>query len=165
MRRMDKRKPAMGGPAPTKRRIRRGDMFYADLTPTVGSEQGGVRPVLIIQNNTGNRYSPTVIAAVISSKTRRKAKLPTHCTVMAQQRLWRDSLVMLEQIRTIDRIRLREYIGTLDAQAMGEIDKALAISVALSNIPPHKTNGVLLKKACLFSFPNTVLILTKSLPN
>ena len=105
-------------------------MFYADLTPTVGSEQGGMRPVLIIQNNIGNRYSPTVIAAVITSK-RRKARLPTHCTVRAQQRLWRDSIVMLEQIRTIDRIRLKEYIGTLDARAMGEIDKALAVSVGL----------------------------------
>ena len=114
-----------------RRKIQRGDMFYADLTPTVGSEQGGVRPVLIIQNNTGNRYSPTVIAAVISSKTRRKAKLPTHCTVSAQQRLWRDSLVMLEQIRTIDRARLQEYIGTLDEQAMARIDKALAVSVGL----------------------------------
>jgi mRNA interferase MazF len=115
------------------RKIQRGDIFYADLAPTVGSEQDGIRPVLIIQNDTGNRHSKTVIVAVITSRTVNKTKLPTHCTVKAQQGIGRDSLVLLEQIRTIDRIRLKEYIGTLGAEAMAEIDKALAVSVGLRN--------------------------------
>jgi mRNA interferase MazF len=112
------------------RKIRRGDMFYADLTPTLGSEQGGVRPIVIIQNDAGNRHSTTVIAA-ITGKTRGKARLPTHCVIRAQQGLGRDSIVLLEQIRTIDRVRLKEYIGTLGAEAMIDIDKALAVSVGL----------------------------------
>ena len=114
-----------------ERKIKRGDMFYADLTPSVGSEQDGIRPVLIIQNNDGNKHSKTVIAAVITSKTESKAKLPTHCPIKAQQGLGRDSLVLLEQIRTIDKVRLKEYIGTLDGDAMNEVDKALAVSVGL----------------------------------
>jgi mRNA interferase MazF len=113
------------------RKIRRGDMFYADLTPTVGSEQDGIRPILIIQNNAGNQHSKTVIVAIITSKTKSKAKLPTHCPVKAQQGLGRDSLVLLEQIRTIDKTRLKEYIGALDTQSMNKVNQTLAISLAL----------------------------------
>ena len=113
------------------RRIKRGDIFYADLTFGVGSEQSGCRPVLIIQNDIGNKFSPTVISAVITSRIKRKAKLPTHCFIQRQQRLGRDSLVLLEQVRTIDKARLRGYIGTLDDQTMNRVDKALAISVGL----------------------------------
>jgi mRNA interferase MazF len=114
-----------------ERKVKRGDMFFADLTHGVGSEQSGYRPVLIIQNNTGNKHSQTVIATLITSKTVSKAKMPTHCPINAQQRLGRDSLVLLEQIRTIDKARLHEYIGTLDAESMRRIDKALAVSVGL----------------------------------
>jgi mRNA interferase MazF len=112
------------------RKIRRGDMFFADLTQGVGSEQGGNRPVLIIQNDTGNKHSKTIIAAIITSRTE-KASLPTHCIIKAQQGLGRDSLVILEQIQTIDKARLKEYIGTLDSDNMSRVDKALAISVGL----------------------------------
>lgn len=114
-----------------ERKIRRGDMFYADLTPTVGSEQDGIRPILIIQNDTGNKHSKTVIAAIITSRTASKPKMPTHCLIRAQQGLGRDSLVLLEQIRTIDKTRLKEYIGTLDSESMSGVDKALAVSVGL----------------------------------
>jgi mRNA interferase MazF len=120
-----------------ERKIRRGDMYYADLTLGVGSEQSGCRPVLIIQNDTGNRHSSTVIAAVITSRMAQKAKLPTHCPVRKQQGLGRDSLVLLEQIRTIDKTRLREYIGTLEADAMSKVDKALAVSVGLKGGKPQ----------------------------
>ena len=113
------------------RKIRRGDMFYADLTPGVGSEQSGCRPVLIIQNDTGNKHSNTVIAAIITSRISTKAKLPTHAPIKAQQGLGHDSLVLMEQIRTIDKIRLKEYIGTLDSSAIRRIDRALAVSVGL----------------------------------
>ena len=114
-----------------ERRIRRGDIFYADLTFGLGSEQGGCRPVLIIQNDIGNKHSKTVIVAVITSRVERKLRMPTHCFVKAQQGLGRDSIVLLEQIRTIDKIRLREYIGALDSESMVKVDKALAISVGL----------------------------------
>jgi mRNA interferase MazF len=114
-----------------ERRIKRGDMFYADLMFGVGSEQNGCRPVLIIQNDTGNKHSNTVIAAIITSQTVNKAKMPTHCFIKAQQGLGRDSLILLEQIRTIDKARLREYIGTLDDETMDKVDKALGISVGL----------------------------------
>jgi mRNA interferase MazF len=113
------------------RKIRRGDMFYADLTLGVGSEQNGYRPVVIIQNDTGNKHSNTVIATIITSKMANKSKMPTHCRIKAQQGLGRDSLVLLEQIRTIDRERLKEYIGRLDSESMSKVDKALAISVGL----------------------------------
>jgi len=111
--------------------IRRGSMFYADLTSSIGSEQSGYRPVLIIQNNTGNKHSQTVITAVITSRMTHKAKLPTHCPIAQQQGLNKDSLVLLEQIRTIDKIRLKKYIGMLKATTMTEVDKALAISIGL----------------------------------
>jgi len=114
-----------------ERKIKRGDIFYADLMFGIGSEQNGYRPVLIIQNDTGNKHSPTVIAAAITSRTGGKAELPTHCHVTKQQGLDRDSLVLLEQVRTIDKARLKEYIGSLDGEAMSEINKALAISVGL----------------------------------
>ena len=111
--------------------VRRGDIYYADLSPVVGSEQGGVRPVLIIQNNTGNRYSPTVIAAAITSQTG-KAKLPTHIELSAERSgLSRDSLVLLEQIRTLDKRRLREKMGRADDAVMEKIDTAIAVSFGL----------------------------------
>ena len=113
--------------------IKRGDIYYADLSPVVGSEQGGVRPVLIVQNDVGNRYSPTVIAAAITSQ-RDKAKLPTHIEVHSQDSgLTKDSIVLLEQIRTIDKKRLKERMGRLDAPSMDQIDQALSISFGLEH--------------------------------
>ena len=112
--------------------VKRGDIYYADLSPVVGSEQGGVRPVLIVQNDTGNRYSPTVIAAAITSQTN-KAKLPTHIALSAPDYgLPRDSVVLLEQIRTIDKRRLKERMGELDAPAMSQVNNDLEISFGLS---------------------------------
>ena len=112
--------------------VRRGEIYYADLSPVVGSEQGGLRPVLIIQNDVGNRYSPTVIAAAITSKLG-KAKLPTHIDVHAERAgLARDSVVLLEQLRTLDKRRLRERMGRLDDDMMREIDAAIAVSLGLS---------------------------------
>ena len=110
--------------------IRRGDIFYADLRPVVGSEQGGIRPVLIIQNDVGNRHSPTVICAAITSKM--KAKLPTHVEIEAGKcEIVRDSVILLEQLRTIDKKRLKEKICHLDHQVLFEVDKALEISLEL----------------------------------
>ncbi len=112
--------------------IKRGDIYYADLSPVVGSEQGGVRPVLIVQNDVGNRYSPTVIAAAITSQ-HDKASLPTHIKVNAvSSGLAKDSIVLLEQVRTIDKKRLKEKMGTLDNRSMGEIDMALSVSFGLN---------------------------------
>lgn len=111
--------------------VRRGDIFYADLSPVVGSEQGGVRPVLIIQNDMGNRHSPTVIAAAITSQMN-KAKLPTHIELVGQDcGLTKDSIVLLEQIRTLDKRRLREHMGRLDGALMDEVDRAIAVSFGL----------------------------------
>ena len=111
--------------------VKRGDIYYADLSPVVGSEQGGLRPVLIIQNDVGNKYSPTVIAAAITSRMD-KTKLPTHIDVYAERAgLARDSIVLLEQLRTLDKRRLREKLGHLDEQMMGEIDIAIAVSLGL----------------------------------
>lgn len=111
--------------------IKRGDIYYADLSPVVGSEQGGMRPVLIVQNNVGNRYSPTVIAAAITSQVN-KAKMPTHIELGAPRfGLTRDSVVLMEQIRTIDKKRLREKMGCLDETAMRSVDEALAVSFGL----------------------------------
>ena len=113
--------------------IRRGDIYYADLSPVVGSEQGGVRPVLIVQNDTGNRYSPTVIAAAITSQVN-KTKLPTHISLAAPEcGLPRDSVVLLEQIRTLDKRRLRERRGRVEGELMGKIDAAIAVSFGLQN--------------------------------
>lgn len=114
--------------------IKRGDIFYADLSPVVGSEQGGVRPVLIIQNDVGNKYSPTVIAAAITSQIN-KAKLPTHIEISAQEYgLSKDSVILLEQIRTIDKQRLREKIGHLDDELMEKVNEAISVSFGLSDI-------------------------------
>ena len=111
--------------------VRRGDIFYADLSPVVGSEQGGVRPVLIIQNDMGNRHSPTVIAAAITSQTG-KANLPTHISLAARScGLTRDSVILLEQVRTLDKSRLRERMGRLDEPAMHQVDNAIAVSFGL----------------------------------
>ena len=113
--------------------IRRGDIYYADLRPVVGSEQGGVRPVLIIQNDMGNRHSPTVIAAAITSQ-KEKAKLPTHIDLNAVScGLSKDSVVLLEQIRTIDKKRLKERMGELDPNSMSKVNSALSISFGLGN--------------------------------
>lgn len=111
--------------------IRRGDVFYADLRPVIGSEQGGVRPVLIIQNDTGNKHSPTVICAAITSKMN-KAKLPTHVELVAEKYgIVKDSVILLEQIRTIDKSRLKEKVCRLDDDILKRIDRALLISFAL----------------------------------
>ena len=113
--------------------IKRGEIYYADLSPVVGSEQGGVRPVLIVQNDVGNRYSPTVIAAAITSQ-RDKTNLPTHIRVEADHcGLAKDSIVLLEQVRTIDKRRLKEKMGTLDVGAMDMVDRALSVSFGLNS--------------------------------
>ena len=113
--------------------IRRGDIYYADLSPVVGSEQGGMRPVLIVQNDTGNKHSPTVIAAAITSQTS-KARLPTHIELEAKSYgLTRDSVVLLEQIRTIDKRRLKERMGKLDTSLMNQVNSAIAVSFGLQD--------------------------------
>ena len=112
--------------------IKRGDIYYADLSPVIGSEQGGLRPVLIIQNDIGNRYSPTVIAAAITSKMS-KAKLPTHIDIHAERvGLSKDSVILLEQIRTLDKRRLKEKIGHLDDLSMAQVNHAISVSFGLS---------------------------------
>lgn len=114
--------------------VKRGDIYYADLSPVVGSEQGGVRPVLIIQNDIGNKYSPTVIAAAITSQIN-KAKMPTHIELSAKEYgLNKDSVVLLEQIRTIDKKRLREKTGHLDDKLMSSVNSALAVSFGLGEL-------------------------------
>lgn len=111
--------------------VKRGDIYYADLSPVVGSEQGGMRPVLIVQNDTGNKHSPTVIAAAITSQTG-KAKLPTHIELTGHSvGLTRDSVILLEQIRTLDKSRLREKMGRLDGETMNRVDNAIAVSFGL----------------------------------
>ena len=112
--------------------VHRGDIYYADLSPVVGSEQGGIRPVLIVQNDVGNRFSPTVIAAAITSQTG-KARLPTHINIAGGSvGLTKDSVILLEQIRTIDKKRLREHMGRLDEKQMMEVDDAIAVSFGLT---------------------------------
>ncbi len=111
--------------------VKRGDMYYADLSPVVGSEQGGVRPVLIVQNDIGNKYSPTVIAAAITSQIN-KAKMPTHIEINASSfGLSKDSVILMEQIRTIDKKRLKERIGHIDDSLMSKVNEALTISFGL----------------------------------
>ena len=118
--------------------VKRGDIYYADLCPVVGSEQGGIRPVLIIQNDVGNKYSPTVIASAITSQIN-KAKKPTHIELAAKEYgLNKDSVILLEQIRTIDKKRLHEKIGHLDSTLMSTVNEALAISFGLYGIKPLK---------------------------
>lgn len=116
--------------------IKRGDIYYADLRPVVGSEQGGVRPVVIIQNNTGNRHSPTVIAAAITSR-KNKAHLPTHVLLAGIKGLQQDSIILLEQVRTIDRSRLGEYIGRLKTSTIRSMDQAIAASFGLGEKDYH----------------------------
>lgn len=112
-------------------KVKRGDLFYADLSPVIGSEQGGVRPVLIVQNDVGNKYSPTVIIAAITSQVN-KAKLPTHVDITSSSfGLPKNSVVLLEQIRTIDKKRLREKIGHFDADVMRRVEDALKVSFEL----------------------------------
>ena len=113
--------------------VKRGDIFYADLSPVVGSEQGGTRPVLIIQNDTGNRHSPTVIAAAITSQTG-KARLPTHINIPGGSvGLSKDSVILFEQIRTIDKRRHREHMGHLDEKQMTMVNNAIAVSFGLND--------------------------------
>ena len=113
--------------------VKRGDIYYADLSPVVGSEQGGLRPVLIIQNDVGNRYSPTVIAAAITSRMS-KTKLPTHIDIYADKvGLAKDSVVLLEQVRTLDKRRLKEKMGHLDENMMSAVNAAIAVSFGLGD--------------------------------
>jgi len=114
--------------------IRRGDVFYADLSPVIGSEQGGTRPVLVVQNDIGNRYSPTVIVSAITSHID-KAKLPTHVELPSDvSGLERDSVILLEQVRTVDKRRLKEKVSHMDDELMAMVDTALAISLGLGEI-------------------------------
>ena len=118
--------------------VKRGDIYYADLSPVVGSEQGGLRPVLIIQNDVGNRYSPTVIAAAITSRLG-KTRLPTHIDVYANRvGLVKDSVILLEQVRTLDKRRLKEKMGHLDESTMQKVDRAIAVSVGLGDWQPSE---------------------------
>ena len=114
--------------------VKRGDIYYADLSPVIGSEQGGVRPVLVIQNDVGNKYSPTIIVAATTSQIN-KARLPTHIEINAQDfGLPKDSVVLLEQIRTIDKKRLREKIGHFTEEVMVEVDNGLKVSIGIVNV-------------------------------
>ena len=121
--------------------VKRGDIYYADLSPVVGSEQGGLRPVLIIQNDVGNRYSPTVIAAAITSRMG-KNRLPTHIDIHADKvGLAKDSVVLLEQIRTLDKRRLKEKMGHLDESLMREVNTAIAVSFGLGGAATATAGG------------------------
>ena len=114
-------------------RVQRGDIFFADLSPVIGSEQGGVRPVLVIQNDIGNRYSPTIIISAITSQLE-KGRLPTHVELSAKDHgLEKDSVILLEQLRTVDKRRLREKVAHLDKKVMDKVDQALVISLGLRN--------------------------------
>lgn len=144
-----------------KLNIKRGDIYYADLSPVIGSEQGGLRPVLIIQNDIGNKYSPTVIAAAITSKMT-KAKLPTHIGIGALDGgLLKDSVVLLEQIRTIDKARLKEKMGHLSDKQMNDVNSAISVSFGLSidkkdDITPSGTPSV--PPQIVATIPNTATI-------
>ena len=124
-----------------RKAIRRGDLFYADLNPVVGSEQGGIRPVLVIQNDVGNHFSPTVVAAAITSR-KAKNSLPTHILLENVPGLAPTSLLLLEQLRTIDRKRLRGYIGRISKEKMLEVDAALAISIGIGYPNERRTQHV-----------------------
>ena len=124
-----------------RKAIRRGDLFYADLNPVVGSEQGGIRPVLVIQNDVGNHFSPTVVAAAITSR-KAKNSLPTHVSLENVPGLAPTSLLLLEQLRTIDRKRLRGYIGCINKEKMLEVNAALAISVGIGCTNERRTHNV-----------------------
>ena len=114
--------------------ILKGCIFYAELSPYKGSEQGGCRPVVVVQNDVGNRHSPTIIVAAITGKVAQKAKLPTHCCIGTECGLEMPSVILCEQIRTIDKSRLRKYVGYLNETKMSEVNKALAISLGLPGI-------------------------------
>ena len=124
-----------------RKAIRRGDLFYADLNPVVGSEQGGIRPVLVIQNDVGNHFSPTVVAAAITSR-KAKNSLPTHILLENVPGLAPTSLLLWEQLRTIDRKRLRGYIGRISKEKMLEVDAALAISIGIGYPNERRTHNV-----------------------
>lgn len=124
-----------------RKAIRRGDLFYADLNPVVGSEQGGIRPVLVIQNDVGNHFSPTVVAAAITSR-KAKNSLPTHILLENVPGLAPTSLLLLEQLRTIDRKRLRGYIGRISKEKMLEVDATLAISIGIGYPNERRTHNV-----------------------
>lgn len=124
-----------------RKAIRRGDLFYADLNPVVGSEQGGIRPVLVIQNDVGNHFSPTVVAAAITSR-KAKNSLPTHILLENVPGLAPTPLLLLEQLRTIDRKRLRGYIGRISKEKMLEVDAALAISIGIGYPNERRTHNV-----------------------
>ncbi len=114
--------------------IKRGDLYYADLSPVIGSEQGGIRPILIVQNDTGNKYSPTIIAAAVTSQMG-KAKLPTHIELSANEfGLPKDSVILLEQIRTLDKRRLKDKIGELSSSKMQKVNTALLISLGFADM-------------------------------
>ena len=133
--------------------IKRGEIYYADLSPVVGSEQGGIRPVLIVQNDVGNKYSPTVIVASITSKAGEKAKLPTHYYIDTGGDLKLPSIVLLEQLRTIDKRRLGNFIGHLSEKQICSIDHALAVSIGLiKNVPQKPT--LCLCSTCANNFYN-----------
>lgn len=119
---------------------RRGDIYYADLNPVCGSEQGGSRPVVVIQNNIGNAHSPTLIVAMVTTKIQKKATLPTHYTIQNNSAFESPSVVMLEQIRTIDKSRIDRYLGKATPKEMSCIDKALAASLALSYLQENLSN-------------------------
>ena len=120
--------------------IKRGDIYYADLSPVVGSEQGGIRPVLIVQNDVGNKYSPTVIAAAITSQVG-KSRLPTHIDIHSAGGLSKDSVVLLEQVRTLDKRRLKEKAGHLDDVSMSRVNSALAVSFGLAAEEENSTTA------------------------
>ncbi len=112
--------------------VKKGDLYFADLSPVIGSEQGGVRPVLVVQNNVGNKYSPTIIVAAVTSR-KNKAQLPTHVSIdAAGNGLSKNSVVLLEQLRTIDKSRLRERIGTLNQELMPDVNEALGVSLGIN---------------------------------
>lgn len=112
--------------------VKKGDLYFADLSPVIGSEQGGVRPVLVVQNNVGNKYSPTIIVAAVTSQ-KNKAQLPTHVSIdAAGNGLSKNSVVLLEQLRTIDKSRLRERIGTLNQELMPDVNEALGVSLGIN---------------------------------
>ena len=118
--------------------VKKGDLFFADLSPVIGSEQGGVRPVLVVQNDVGNKYSPTIIVAAVTSQTG-KAKLPTHVQLEASQGgLSKNSVVLLEQLRTIDKQRLKERIGSLNEKQIPDVEKALSVSLGIANLTENR---------------------------
>ncbi len=129
------------------RKVRRGEVYYADLRPVTGSEQGGIRPVVILQNDTGNRFSPTTIAAAITSRDE-KHQLPTHIWIGSRfYGLRQDSMILLEQLRTLDRKRLRDYIGCLDKETMQAVDRGLTVSLGMKHIQPEEKKADRKKQA------------------